>query len=78
MALEHESQVYRSNLMTMLGVNEVNVGKYVVIRGDEILGIFPDYGAALEAGYRRCGLAPFLVRKLERNQTVMFLSREIR
>ena len=78
MALEYESQVYRTNLMAMLGVNEINEGKYVVIKGDEVLVDFPDYETALAAAYERFGPIPFLVRKLERNQTAMFLSRDIR
>ena len=40
MSLEHELEVYRTHLMDMLGVNEVNEGKYVVIKGDETLGVY--------------------------------------
>jgi len=61
----------------MLGVNNVNEGMYTVIKGDEITGPFGSYDDALQAGYDRYGLTPFLVKKLERNESVLYFSRPI-
>jgi hypothetical protein len=73
MALEHESRLYRSMIVDLLGPDDVNEGKYVVIRGDDVLWPLDTYEAALEAGYDRHGLTPFLVQKIERHPTVIYL-----
>jgi hypothetical protein len=78
MALEHELQVYRLNLIDMLGVNDVNEGKYTAIKGDEIIGPFPDYESSLDAAYKRFGIGGFLVKKIERVETVLHFSRDLR
>ncbi len=62
MALETELATYHANLLEMLPQNE---GRFVVIKDQEILGAFEDYEKALEAGYERYGLVPFLVKKLQ-------------
>lgn len=77
MSLNQESEVYRLLLIDMLGVNDVNEGKYVAIKEDRILGVFDTYEQALEAGYERCGLTPFLVKRLERNESILYFSRPI-
>jgi hypothetical protein len=73
MALEHESQLYRSKVVELLGPDDVNEGKFVVIRGDEVDGPFDLWEDALKAGYGRHGLTPFLVQKIERHPTVIFM-----
>ncbi len=78
MALEHEVQVFRDHLIDLLGVNDINEGKYTVIKGDDIRGPFEIYESALEAGYNRHGLTSFLVKKIERNETVMYFSRDLK
>jgi hypothetical protein len=78
MALEYEAKVYRTHLMDMLGVNDVNEGKFVVIKGDEISPPFETYEEALEAAYTRHGLGPFLIKRIERNETVLYFSRDLR
>ncbi len=77
MSLNQELQVYRLHLIDMLGVNDINEGKYVVIKGDHILGIFDEFETALDSGYDRCGLEPFLVKKIEKNESVLYFSRPI-
>lgn len=77
MSLAHEMQVYRLHLIDMLGVNDVNAGKYVVIKDEEIQGVFDSYDQALDFGYNRNGLVPFLVKKIERNEPVFYFSRQI-
>jgi hypothetical protein len=77
MALENELQYYRLHLVDMLGVNAINEGKYAVIKADEFQGAFDSYEEALEAGYGRYGLVPFLVKKIERDEPILYFSRPI-
>ena len=78
MSLERENQQYGIHLTSLLGPNDENEGKYTVIRGDVLNGPYSDYEEALEFGYAAYGLKPFLVKKIERNETVMYFSRDLR
>ena len=77
MALENELQYYRLHLVDMLGVNDINEGKYAVIKENAFQGAFDSYEEALEAGYGRYGLVPFLVKKIEREESILYFSRPI-
>jgi hypothetical protein len=77
MELDHELHVYESHLVDVLGVNDINVGKFVVIKGDEISRPFETFDEALAAAYERHGLGPFLIKKIERNETVLYFSRDL-
>jgi hypothetical protein len=72
-AFEKELEVYNSHLIDLLSQE----GKFVVIRGEEILGAFDTYDAALEAGYDRFGPVPFLVKKIQRVEPVHYFSRDL-
>ncbi len=74
MALEREMAVYRAHLLELLP----NEGKYVVIKGDEILpAAYGDYSAALAAGYDRFGPVSFLVKKVHRVEPVLYFTRDL-
>lgn len=46
-------------------------GKYVVISGSEILGVWDEYDVALARGYMLCGLdKPFLVQHISQPDDV--------
>jgi hypothetical protein len=77
MALENELQYYRLHLIDILGEQDVNEGKYAVIKGNDFQGPFESYEDALEAGYGRYGLVPFLVKKIERTESILYFSRPI-
>jgi hypothetical protein len=78
MALEHEMGVFGAHLMDLLGDDNVNEGKYVVIKGDEILPTaYDDYSAALAAGYDRLGPVSFLVKKIQRVEPVLYFTRDL-
>ena len=77
MSLEHEFEIYRLNLMDMLGVNNVNEGKYVVIKGDEILDVYDSLDGALGAGYERYGDVDFLVKQIHAVEPIEYFSRDI-
>jgi hypothetical protein len=78
MALEHEAQIYRLHLIDMLGVNDINEGKFVVIKSEDISPVYDTYEDALEAAYQRHGLGPFLIKKIERNESVLYFSRDLK
>jgi hypothetical protein len=42
-----------------------HAGKYVLIQGDAVVDFFPSYGAAITDGYKRFGLANFLVQPIQ-------------
>lgn len=74
MALEHELSVYRTNLGSLMA----NEGKFVVIKGDEILpNAYDDYESATAAGYQRFGPVSFLVKKISRTEPVLYFSRDL-
>lgn len=74
MALEHETAVYRTNLMDLLQ----HEGRYVVIKGDEILpGAFGDYSEALAAGYEKYGPVSFLVKKVSKVEPILYFTRDL-
>lgn len=63
--------------MELLGPDDVNEGKFTVINGSDIGGPFDTYEDALQYGYDRHGLVTFLVKKIERNETILYFSRDI-
>jgi hypothetical protein len=78
MKLDHEMQVYQSHLMELLGHAGENEGKFTAIKGDDIIGPFADYESALEAAYDRFGVGGFLVKKIERVETILEFTRDLR
>ncbi len=78
MLLDHELQVYRSHLIELLGPDGVNEGKYIAIKADDIIGPFEDYESALKAAYDRFGTGGFLVKKIERVETILEFTRDLR
>ena len=74
MPLEKELSVYDANLIDLVLANE---GKYVVIFGSEIGGVFESYEEALKAGYDKYELEPFLVKQINRNEPIYYFSRDL-
>jgi hypothetical protein len=75
--LDRELRFYRSHLDDLLGPGDANEGRYVVIKGTDIAGVCDTFEEALRVGYGRYGLGPFLLRKIERVETVHRFSRDI-
>jgi len=73
MALEKEIETYHPELPRLLAEQ----GKFVVIHGNEVVGVFVSYEDALKFGYERCGLDPFLVKKIEAMEQVQYFSRDL-
>lgn len=73
MALEREVATYEAHLMDLLA----SQGKYVLIRGDEIAGVFDTYEAALDRGYQEYGPVPFLVKVIQPAEPILHFGRDL-
>lgn len=73
MTLKAELKTYQNSLPGLLA----NVGKYVLIKGADVLGLYDTYADAIQGGYEKCGLEPFLVKQIEAVEQVQYFSRPI-
>lgn len=73
MALEQELATYKARLPEL----REHEGKFVLIKGTDVLGFFSSYEDALKDGYLRFGLEPFLVKQVHALEHVQFISRFI-
>lgn len=65
--LEEEIATYREHLPELLE----HEGKWVVIQGTTVFGVFEDYVTALTFGHKNLGLQrPFLVREILETERV--------
>jgi len=64
--LDKELATYRANLQELL----VHEGKYVLIVGEEIIGLYDTRGEAISAGYERFGPIPLFTRKVALKEEV--------
>jgi hypothetical protein len=74
MATDHlktELETYEQNKANLLGKE----GKFVLIRGTEVAGTWDTYEDALQAGYQKYGIAPFLVKQIQGTERVQFFTR---
>ncbi len=78
MKLSRELKFYHAHLIELLGQPGENEGKYIAIKGGEAAGLFKDYESALEGAYSRFGIGRFLVKRLERRETILKFSRNLR
>jgi hypothetical protein len=69
-ALAEERATYRDRLPELLAKHE---GRFVLIKGPSVVGIFSNRSAALQEGYRRFGIVPFLVRQIAASEPVVYL-----
>ncbi len=63
--LDTERQFYSENLAKWLGQYP---GKFVLVKGRELIGTFDTDKDALSQGARLYGLDPFLVRRVQEHQ----------
>ena len=74
MALEKELETYKNKLPEL----KQHEGKFVLIKGEEIIDTFTSYEDAIKEGYQRFKLEPFLVKQIQSIQQVHFISRFIK
>jgi hypothetical protein len=71
-SLDREIATYTGKLPEL----QMHSGKFVLIKGDEVAGIFDSYRDALKAGYERFRLEPFLVKQIAVVEKALQFSRE--
>ena len=74
MALDNEFAAYTEKLRDRNWANE-HEGKFVLIKGAEVIQFFDSYGDALRSGYEKFGLEPFLVKQVRSFEQARFISR---
>jgi hypothetical protein len=76
MALERELETFGRELPRLLA-DPANRGKFALVHGETVEGIYPSVDAALDAGYDRFGLEPFLVKEVTEHEEARYFSRNI-
>jgi hypothetical protein len=73
MALEKELETYKKNLSRLVA----DEGKFALVHGEEVAGVFGTYEDALKEGYQKFGLTPFLVKKIQAVEQVQYITRNV-
>lgn len=73
MPLEKEIETYKNKLPELKGQE----GKFVLIKGETVAGVFTSYEDAVKEGYEKFKLEPFLVRKIQSFEQIQFITRLI-
>ena len=71
MALETELATYHAKLPEL----KADEGKFVLIHGSEVAGIFTSWDDALKIGYEKFKLDPFLVKQIQMIERTQFVTR---
>lgn len=71
--LQKEIETYNAKLPELLG----SVGKFVLIKGSAVEGIYDTYADALKIGYERFKLDPFMVKQIAPAEQIQFFTREL-
>jgi hypothetical protein len=71
--LQKEVETYNAKLPELVG----SIGKFVLIKGEVIEGVFDTYADALKIGYERFKLEPFLVKQIAPAEQIQFFTREL-
>lgn len=72
-ALEKEILTYAHKLPGLLAQQ----GKFVLVHGEDVVGIYDSYEDALKFGYQRFQLSPFLVKQIAPAERVSFFTRDL-
>jgi hypothetical protein len=75
MTLHREFEVYQTKLPELLATQ---AGKYVVIKGKDIVGVRDTYAEALDWAYDKFGLQHFFVKEIAQPTEVAHFSRDHR
>jgi hypothetical protein len=73
MALEQELATYQAKLPNLKACE----GKFVLIRGEEIIDFFSTYEDAIKAGYQKFRLEPFLVKRVLTTEPILYITRNV-
>lgn len=76
MALEKELETYKRELPRL--IQEGGQGKFALVHGDSVDSVWDTWKDALQAGYDRFGLEPFLVKEIQETERPVFFTRDIK
>lgn len=71
--LEKELETYQRELPKLSS----HAGKFALIGGSELLGVYGTYEDALAAGYEKCKMDPFLVKQIQVVEQVQHFTRDV-
>ena len=74
MPLEQEICAFDANREKLLAEHK---GEFVLIKGSEIIGIYPTYGDALREGYHRFGEGEFLAQEITGADAINTITRDL-
>lgn len=74
MNLEQELKTFEENKEKLLAEKK---GRFVLIKGDQIVSDFVSYEDALSDGYKRFGNKEFLVKQVVETESVNLFSKEV-
>ena len=72
-AFEKELATYAANMPSL----QPHSGKFVLIKGEQVVSIFDTYADALKVGYERFKLEPFLVKQIAPAERVLQFTRDL-
>jgi hypothetical protein len=73
-ALDRELVTYRRELPNLLA----DEGKFVLVKGDDLIEKFDTYEDALKVGYEKFKLEPFLVKRISHTEQIAYFTRDLR
>jgi hypothetical protein len=71
--LEKETETFNKMLPQLLK----DEGKFALIFGETLIGVFGTYEDALKGGYEKAKLQPFLVKRIAETENISYFSRDI-
>ncbi len=54
-----------------------DAGKFALVHGDELAGVFESYADAIRTGYEKFGLSPFLVKQILQQERILCFTKNI-
>jgi hypothetical protein len=76
-ALEKELDAFQRQLPALLA-DPANKGRFALVSGETVEGLYPTFDEALGAGYDKFGLNPFLVKEVTDHEEPRYFSRNLR
>ncbi len=74
--IEAEVVAFGAALSGLL-LNPANAGAFALVAGGQVQGVYPTEDAALDAGYDRFGMGPFLVKRIVAHEEPRYFSRNL-
>ena len=70
-------QVETETFEKLLPTWSAEEGKFAVIHGEQVIGLFESYNDALAAGFAKAGLSPFLVKQISTTGALAHFTRDL-